>query len=290
MAEPWKKLGIIAGGGSLPLKIAESCQQRGAPFHILALSGYADDILKSFKPSWCGLGEVGKAIRVLKDHGCDAVVLAGNVTRPNFATLRPDWRGAKLLPKILSAATQGDGAMLDVLVATFASEGFYVVGADDVATALTVPAGALGMLGPDMRDLSDMRKAAAVVAALGPFDVGQGAVVRQGFVIAIEAAEGTDLMLGRCAPLIARLQGEEGNRSERRGVLLKCPKPEQERRVDLPTIGVRTVELAAEAGLAGIAVEASGGLVLDSGAVARCADARGLFVYGYTSHDLREGA
>ena len=283
----WEKLAILAGGGALPLRLAEACEARGAPFTVVRLAGYADDGLARFGGPECGIAEVGKAVRLLREAGCDALVMAGTVRRPNLARLTPDWRGAALLPKIVAAARRGDGALLDVLVETFEAEGFIVVGADEVSGALTAGPGPLGAVAPTDADRADIAKAAALVGALGPFDVGQGAVVRAGLVLAIEAAEGTDAMLDRCASLPPEVRGHEpGEAPARRGVLLKRPKPGQELRVDLPTIGAETVRRAAAADLAGIAIEADVALVLDRDAVIRAADEAGLFVYGFTGADL----
>lgn len=284
----WQKVGIIAGGGNLPVQLAQACETGGAAFHVIRLAGYADAEMEKFPGDEVGIAEFGKIIRRLKEAACDAVVMVGVVRRPNFSQLRPDWRGAALLPKVVKAARQGDGAMLNVLVDTLGAEGLMVVGAEEVAIPLTAPHGAIGEKEPLADDIDDMKKASRVVAALGPFDVGQGAVVRNGYVLAVEAAEGTDMMLRRCASLPPEQKGfEPGEAAGGRGVLLKRPKPGQERRVDLPTIGVRTVTLAAEAGLAGIAIEAGGALILDQAAVAAAADAADIFVYGFSPTDLK---
>lgn len=287
MNRRWQKVGIIAGGGDLPRRLAEGCESMDAPFHVIRLTGYADEDMAAFPGDDCAIGEIGKIIRILKKMECDSVVFAGLVNRPNFSKIRPDWRGAALLPRVLAAARKGDGAMLDVLVETFAAEGFLVVGAEEVAGVLRTSAGALGQHSPDVTALEDMQKAAALIEAIGPFDVGQGAVVRNGFVVAVEAAEGTDAMLRRAAPIIARLQGEGEDDLQRAGVLLKRPKPGQELRVDLPTIGQQTVELAAEAGLAGIAIAAGESIVLDAEETARRANDLGLFIYAYEASDLK---
>lgn len=284
MTRRWDKLGILAGGGTLPLRLAEACERRCAPFTLIRLSGYADDKTARFGGPECGIAEIGKAVRLLREARCDALVMAGVVRRPNLATLTPDWRGAALLPKVALAARRGDGALLDVLVETFEAEGFNVIGADEVSNALAADAGPVGTHSPTDDDRADMAKAASLVAALGPYDVGQGAIVRAGQVLAIEAAEGTDAMLDRCAALSAH---EPANAFPApRGVLLKRPKPGQELRVDLPTIGPETVRKAASAGLAGIAIEAGVALVIDRDAVAEAADKAGLFVYGYRAGEV----
>lgn len=273
----WRKLGVIAGGGALPVKIVEACRARGAPFHMIRLAGYADPALKTMPGDDCAIGEIGKMARVLRENACDAVVIAGIVRRPDFSALKVDLRGAALLPKVIAAAARGDGALLRVLVSEAEAEGLIVIGAEEAIAGLAAAAGAMGRVRPDAADFADIRKAAAVIAALGPYDVGQAAVAARGLVLAVEAAEGTDAMLERCAVLPEPLRG---------GVLVKRPKPGQERRVDLPTIGPETIERAETAGLKGVAVEAGGALVIDRDETVRRADAAGLFVYGFTEHEI----
>lgn len=284
----WTKLGIVAGGGNLPIRLARSCETTGRPYFVARLKGYTDPELAQFNGETIYIAEFGKMVRILKEQDCDAVVMAGIVTRPNFSQLKPDWRAAALLPKVVAAARKGDGALLNVLVEIFESEGFLVVGAEEVAGDLFAPHGAIGAVEPTERDFQDLAKAAEVVNALGSFDIGQAAVVRNGHVLAIEAAEGTDAMLQRCAALPEDMKGYEPEEEvSRRGILLKRPKPGQELRVDLPTIGIETVRGAEKAGLAGIAIEAEAGLIIDRDEVAAAADAAGIFVYGFSASDLQ---
>ena len=283
----WSKLGIIAGGGQLPVKLAQTCKDADLPFYVIRLRGFAGEELNQFNGEECGIAELGKLIRSLKAQNCDAIVMAGLVPRPNFSALKPDWRGAAMLPKAIAAARKGDGAILNVLVETFEAEGFLVIGAEEVAQELLAVSGAVGSIEPSERDWKDMKKASEVIRALGTFDIGQGAVVRNGLVLAIEAVEGTDAMLFRCAKLPSDIKGfEPGEEGQKIGVLLKKPKPGQELRVDLPTIGIETVKNVAQAGLAGIAVEADAALVMDKAAVANLADELGIFVYGYSNEQL----
>ncbi len=263
----------------MPRLLAEAA---GESF-VVSLAGVADAVYPAQSSAECGMAEAGKILRVLKDSNCDAVTLAGVVRRPDFSKLKPDWRGAALLPRVIAAAAKGDGAMLNVLVETLEAEGFLVVGADEVLASLAAPQGPFGALAPSEVHWADIRKAAAIVSALGPFDVGQAAVVASGFTLAIEAAEGTDGVLSRCAALPASARGGDG----RNGVLLKRPKPGQELRVDLPTIGAETITGAHAAGLAGVAVEAGLTLVIDRSAVTQAADRLGLFVYGFTPAELK---
>ena len=272
-----RKLGLIAGGGALPREVAEHCVNAGRPLYVLRLKGFADPEMDEFDGLEVGLAELGKSIKALKAENCQAICFAGVVDRPDFAALKPDLRGLAALPGAIAAARKGDDALLRFIVHEFEREGFAVEGAHEVVDDLTLPQGVLGQVAPREADQADIARALEVARAIGQLDVGQGAVVVHGLVLAVEAQEGTDAMLVRCAQLPSALRGAPEAPA---GVLAKAPKPIQERRVDLPTIGVATVRGAARAGLAGIVGEAGVLLVLDREAVIRTADELGLFIYG----------
>jgi DUF1009 family protein len=272
-----RKLGLIAGGGALPFTLARQCQAVGRPYFVVRLKGIADETMREFPGEDIGLAELGKCFKALKAAGCEAVCLAGVVKRPDWASLKPDLRGLKAITGAIVAARGGDDALLRFLVGEFESEGFILEGAHEIAADLTLGAGALGKVSPTADQLSDIHKAFEVAGEIGRMDIGQGAVVCDGLVLAVEAQEGTDAMLARCAGLPLELRG---NPSSPKGVIAKRPKPIQEQRVDLPAIGVETVEGAARAGLAGVVGEAGKVLVLDRAALTEAADRLGLFVYG----------
>jgi DUF1009 family protein len=283
MAGPANTLGIIAGGGELPLAIARANEADGRSVFVLALDGMAAAADVAVFPHACvSIGELGKAIRFLKDAGCSEVTLAGKVTRPEFSKLKVDVKGALALPKVIAAAAKGDDALLRALVGIIEDEGFRVLSSTDAAATLAAPLGPIGRLKPTPEQERDVRQAVKVVLTIGELDIGQAAVVCEGLVLAVEAAEGTDSMLQRVAGLPVALRGSADNR---KGVLVKAVKPEQERRVDLPVIGIRTVELAAAASLAGIAVQAGAALIVNRQRVAEEADRRGLFVLGFAPED-----
>lgn len=272
------QLGILAGLGDLPVQVAQAAIARGQGVYILRLKGFVEPKLADYAGEIVGIAEIGKIFKALRKAGCEDVCFAGIIKRPDFAALKPDLKGVSLLPKVLNAARKGDDALLRTLVETFESEGFRVIGADEAAGNLRADAGLIA--GPDTvaAHMEDLRKAAKIASESGRLDIGQGAIVCDGLVLCVEAQEGTDRMLRRCADLDAELLGTPTNR---RGVLVKRPKPIQERRIDLPAIGVRTVEGAAAAGLAGIGFEAHGALLLDEAAVRAKADELGLFLYGF---------
>lgn len=267
------KLGLLAGRGPLPRKLVEACQRSGRELFVIAFRNETDPAtVEGVAHAWVDLAAVGRTLRVLRDAGVGELVLLGPVGRPDFTALRPDWHGARLLPKVLKAARQGDDAIMKVVVDDLEQQGFRVVGAEQIMAELAPGGGPLGRHRPQERDLADIRRGVEVVAALGRLDIGQAVVVRNGYVLAVEAAEGTDAMLERCAGL-DRVDTDGG-------VLVKLPKPGQERRADLPTIGLPTVERCVRAGLNGIALEAGGALIDDRDDVVRLADEKGLFIFG----------
>jgi DUF1009 family protein len=270
-------LGIIAGGGELPLAIAESARSSGRDVFILALSG-ADEGLSQFPGEQAGIGELGKSLALLRKHGCDDVTFAGRVARPDWRALKLDARGAMALPKVAAAALKGDDALMRTMLGIFEKEGFRVVGTMEAAPNLIAAAGVYGRHAPNEQALEDIALARKVIHRLGELDIGQAAAVADGLVLAVEAAEGTDAMLERLPLLSKSLRGTLDNR---RGVLVKAPKPAQERRVDLPVIGVRTIELAAAGGLAGVAVEAGAALIMRKAKIVEAADRLGLFVMAF---------
>jgi UDP-2,3-diacylglucosamine hydrolase len=276
-----QKLGLIAGGGNLPVEIAEHCLRSGRPLFVIRLKGFAGADLEPYAGAEVGLAELGKCFKALKRAGCTAVCLAGQVNRPDFATLMPDLRGLAALPAAIAAARKGDDALLRMLVGEFEKEGFAVEGAHQVMDDLGLAAGPLGRLAPSPEQMADVRHAMDVARAIGRLDAGQAAVVCRGLVLALEAAEGTDALLARVADLPEALRGTP---DAPLGVLAKAPKPAQETRVDLPTIGPATVEAVARAGLAGIVGEAGHLLVLDREAVIALADDLGVFILGAEPH------
>jgi hypothetical protein len=281
----WRKLGIIAGGGDLPVALAEYCASTNASYFVARIEPYADVALASHPGAAHGLGAMGARMEALRAAGCDALVLIGQVPRQDPRMLKLDDVAISMLPALLAAAPQGDDALLRAVMAEHEKAGFTIIGAEQAMEHLLATPGVWGACAPSDGERGDIAKAAKIAAAVGALDIGQGVVVCDGVVLAVEAQEGTDAMLERVARLPEALRGLA---NARRGVLVKRPKPIQERRIDLPTIGVKTIQGAAAAGLAGVAVEAGGALAVRRDALVAAADAAGLFVYGFTSVEIGE--
>ena len=271
-------LGIIAGGGDLPIAVAESAVDAGRPVFVVALRGSADEAIARFPHEWAGIGEVGKTLKLLRDHQCTEITLVGRVARPRFSDLKVDAKGLMLLPKVVAAARRGDDALLRTLVSSFDAEGFRTVGVEQAAPGLLAQVGVYGRVQPFADAKDDIALGVKVVRALGALDIGPAAAVCDGLVLAVEAAEGTDAMITRVGTLPEAIRGTPAKRS---GVLVKALKPAQDKKTDLPVIGVATVRAVAAAGFAGIAIEAGRSLVINRRGVIEAADAAGIFVMAF---------
>ncbi|HEV2630442.1 MAG TPA: UDP-2,3-diacylglucosamine diphosphatase LpxI [Pseudolabrys sp.] len=269
-------LALVCGGGSLPLAVADHVSARGRRVLLFPLRDAADP--KDFagrEHHWIHVGQFGRVMRIARAQGCREIVLIGSLVRPSLWSRWPDWTTLKMLPRIVAAYRGGDNHLLSNVAKLVEQQGFTLRGAHEVAPEILAPRGALGRLRPSAGDEADIALALDYLATAGRFDIGQAAVVVNRHIVAVEAAEGTDGMLARVAALRA-----EGRIPAPKGVLVKAPKPQQDRRFDLPSIGPKTVEAAAGAGLAGVAVIAGETVVADPAALADAADRAGLFVIG----------
>lgn len=271
-------LAIVAGRGDLPRLIAEDCRARGEPYLVVSFPDTPLGWTAGHPHERHHFEKVGRLFAALRRAGVGRVVFAGGMDRPRLRVWRADARALTVAVRVLRLLGRGDDALLSGLAAIFEAEGFRLVGPADclAGLGLTVPAGVLGRHRPGERDRADLARARAILDALGPVDVGQAAVVARGVCLGIEAIEGTDALLARVAALPTAKRAHAPPPS---GLLLKMPKPGQDRRVDLPAIGPQTVAGAAAAGLAGLAIEAHGVQVLDRAATVAAADRAGLFLW-----------
>ncbi len=259
-------LAIIAGQGGLAAALVASLSERPM---ICALDGFAPEGLvvdQIFRVERLAL-----FLRLLEDQGITQVIFAGAVQRPRLDPALFDPQTAQMVPRLLAAMQAGDDATLRAVIAIFEEAGFEVVGVESIAPALLPRAGVLtGTVSGT--DETDATRAEAISAALGAVDVGQGCVVAQGLCLAVEALPGTDAMLKSIAEIPASLRPKGG-------LFYKAAKSGQDRRIDLPTIGVETIRLAAAAGLSGIAFQAGSVICLDLPQMITAAQANGLLLW-----------
>ena len=274
-------VGLIAGGGAMPFAVADCMRARGVQPVLFALKGACDpEAVARFRHHWISVGQVGRAIKLFRAENCRDLVFIGTLVRPALSEVRLDWGTVRVLGRVWAAFRGGDDHLLSGIGRILEQDGFRMVGIKDVAPDLLMPEGCLTRTAPDPNAAGDIARGREVLAALSPFDIGQAAVVIDGHVVGVEDIEGTDGLLAR----VARLRKEGRIRAKTmRGVLVKAPKRGQDLRFDLPTIGSRTIEGAAAAGLAGIAIIAGNTIVADPQAMIEAADAAGLFVTGLSA-------
>jgi DUF1009 family protein len=267
-------LAIVAGRGDLPRLLAEDCAARGRRYRVVVFDGLELSWLAPHPVLRAAYEKPGRLFADLRAAGCGEVTFAGGIARPRLSALRFDWKMLRLAPRLVGGIRSGDDSTLRLVAGIFEAEGFAVRAPQEILPDLVAPAGQLGRHAPSPADRRDADRAAAIVAALGAADVGQGAVVAGGICLGVESIQGTDALLDFVARTPAAV------RPGAPGVLFKAPKPGQDRRMDLPAIGPDTLKRAAAAGLAGVAVETGGVMILDHAAAVAAADAAGLFLWG----------
>jgi DUF1009 family protein len=271
-------VGVIAGGGAMPFAVADSLAARGLAPVLFALRGACDpDRVGRFRHHWISVGQLGRATKLFRSEGCRDLIFIGTLLRPALSEIRLDWGTIRVLGRVWAAFRGGDDHLLSGIGRILEQDGFRMVGIRDVAPDVLMPEGQIARATPDAAAAADIVKGREVLGALGPFDIGQAVVVIDGHVVAVEDIEGTDGLLARVARLreAGRIRAKSG-----RGVLVKAPKSGQDLRFDLPTVGAKTIEGVAKAGLAGIAVIAGHTIAADSQSMIEAADRAGLFVQG----------
>jgi hypothetical protein len=276
---PGARIGIVAGGGSLPVEVAVNAADLGYPPFVILMEGEVDRMaeLSRYEHESLALEGIGSLIPLLRRHRITHLVLAGEIKRrPRLLALRPSLGLLAVIPLVVIALARGDDGLLKVVARGLEARGIKVVGAHEIVPDLVAAEGILTKAAPRKSDWRDIEAGLAAAKAIGALDIGQAAVAVGGRTIALEGIEGTAGLLDRAK----LLRGHGRIAGKTRGVLVKCAKPGQELRADLPSIGLRTVEAAHAAGLAGIAVEAGRSLVLEGPATISSANALGLFIVG----------
>ena len=271
-------IGLIAAGGVVPFAVADSLIARGIHPVLFALKGVCDPVaVERFRHHWISVGQFGRAAKLFRAENCRDLVFIGTLVRPALSEIRLDWGTLRVIGRVWAAFRGGDDHLLSGIGRILEQDGFRMVGIKDVAPDMLMPEGCITLKSPDENVAADIARGRDVLRALSPFDIGQAAIVIDGHVVGVEDIEGTDGLLAR----VARLRREGRIRAKAaRGVLVKAPKSEQDLRFDLPTIGPRTIEGAAAAQLAGIAIVAGNTIVVEPQAMIEAADAAGLFVTG----------
>ena len=267
------KLGIIAGGGTMPRSLVNHCLDTGRAYCVVALIGHAEAVhLEGVKSlHWSSIGAAGKIIDILKREEVHDLVMVGPVKRPSLMAAMPDIRGLKFLIRAGRQAFGGDNSILSAIAGELEAEGFRVIGIDSLLQCLLTPPGVLTRVTPKNDVRHSIKVGLEEARDLGSKDIGQAVVIEGTNILAREDSGGTNDLIRRAGKL---------TRDKRKLILVKAKKPEQDRRVDLPTVGLETVQLAAEHGFSGIAIEAGQSLFVDKKRAIDAADAANIFIIG----------
>jgi DUF1009 family protein len=268
-----RKLAIIAGKGHLPRQLAAACQAQNLSYIIIAIQEQTESDWLCLHPhDWTSLGAVGKTLSLLRQHQATDVVLAGAIQRPSWLALKLDMTGAAWLARA-GLSVRGDDGLLHMITERLAEEGFRVRSAQEICgdTILAV-AGTWGRHAPDEAALKDIDLGQSVIQGIyGQLDIGQAVVVQEGLILGVEAIEGTDALIQRCGALKRPGPGP---------ILIKLTKPNQDTRVDLPTVGIATVQNLIANGYRGLAVETERTLVIDLPEMVQSANDAQVFLHG----------
>ncbi|MDQ7071051.1 MAG: UDP-2,3-diacylglucosamine diphosphatase LpxI [Rhodobacterales bacterium] len=263
------QLAILAGAGALPVEVLQARPDSVlVGFHGVAnaFAGVESGI-ETFR-----FEKLGELFSYLKEKSTSHVVFAGSMARPPLDPAQFDTVMRGLAPRLVAAMQGGDDSLLRLVIDIFQEQGFGVLGAHEILPDITAFAGHLAGAEPSERALLDAVRAADIVSALSPVDVGQGAVVENGVCLGIETVQGTDVMLAMVAQTLPKLRARSG------GVLIKAAKRGQDLRVDMPAIGPDTIAAVSAAGLAGIVIEAKRVIILEREKTLQAVENAGLFL------------
>jgi DUF1009 family protein len=264
-----QKVALIAGGGDLPARFLMACDAKGIEVFVVGFEGQTDPLIMVDRQHMMSrLGSAGKIIQTLRAHGIGDMVFIGSIRRPSFAELRPDLKTTAFFLKLGMKAI-GDDGLLQAVRKELEKDGFRLHGVQKFMQDSLSIEGPVGRNKPGKAEWAAINHGAMIAREIGRLDIGQSVIVQEGIVLGVEGAEGTDELIRRCARYRRKGHG---------AILVKAAKPQQDRDLDLPTIGPDTVQLCADCGMAGIAVEAGHSLIIDRATVGELADKHGMFV------------
>ncbi|MEQ9115469.1 MAG: UDP-2,3-diacylglucosamine diphosphatase LpxI [Rickettsiales bacterium] len=267
----FKRIGIISGGGLLPQIIINSALKQNTEPYVLGIEG-SIDYTPECNHLIANIGKVGKAFKFFKDNEITNICFAGKINRPAISQVKVDATGLKFLGKVgLNKLSGGDNHLLTQILKLFESNGFNVISPEKFAPEILAKKGVLTKTKPSKQDLADIESGSIILGDLSKHDIGQSIIIANKYVIGIEAAEGTD-------ELIKRINAYKKEKNY--GVLVKRPKSNQDTRIDLPTIGVETVQHAIDSNLNGIAIAANKTIIIDKDKVLAEANGNKIFIVG----------
>ena len=244
-------IGLILGETNFPIQILKKIKKKNLKYIIIDLTqGRFSKDSHSYNVS---LGQFGKIIKILKDNKCKKVLFAGKVKKPNFSKLRLDIKGIYYIPRIIKSSKLGDAAILKEIIKILKKEGIRTLSSLTFNPELTLKKGNYSKIKPNREDKADINKAITTLNRLGKYTFSQGVVVRNKKVVAIEGKSGTQKMLKRC----------KSKKFRNKGVLVKFPKRKQDLRIDLPTVGLKTLTECKSSRLKGIVLKSKRNVFLE---------------------------
>lgn len=272
--DPNQGIAIIAGSGDLPRLLAEDQRSLGSDYLVVSFVGQTQDWVSDHPSFSAQFEKAGALFDAIKSAGCDRVVFAGGMVRPRLNPLKFDKQFLKLATYLLPALKGGDDKTLGAVARAFQDQGLKIVPAEDLLDNLLAQGGCETKHHPSDADIADIERGFDILDVISSADIGQAAVISDGVCLGVETIGGTNFLLSTVSQLQPELRAQTPN-----GVLCKAPKRDQDRRYDLPTIGVETVVAAHRAGLSGIAVKHGGALIIDQVNTVQRADELGLFLW-----------
>ena len=265
-------IGVLAGNGALPKLISEYCLKNNIRSYYAFIDiepGFSlkqDHIVTS-------IGKVGAILNFFKKSQVTHIILAGGVTKPNFHKLKVDFKGGILLSLILKNKLLGDNSLLTTIITYLEKFNYQIISVDDLLPNLHLSVGHNNNVGFNKKLTSNIDFGVELINNLSPFDVGQSVIIQNNRVIAIEAVEGTDNMIKRAKNLI-------DDNPHTPAILVKLKKTSQDKRVDLPTIGIKTIKNLLDSKIKGIILDAQNTIVIDKEKVTKFAEDNNIFIYG----------
>ena len=245
-------IGLIFGDTSFPSEILKKIKKRRLKYLLIDLS--KSKRFKKDKNSYSvSVGQFGKIINILKQNNCKKVLFAGKVAKPKFSGLKLDLKGIYYISRIIRKSKKGDAAILKEIINILKQEKIRTINSLTFNPELTLKKGTYSKVKPNKEDKKDIKKAISTLSKLGKYTFSQGAVVRNNKVVSIEGKGGTEKMLNEC----------KSKKFKNIGVLVKFPKKKQDLRIDLPTVGLKTLKQCKAAGLKGIVLKSKQNVFLE---------------------------
>ena len=245
-------IGLIFGDTSFPIEILKKIKKKRLNYLIIDLSK-SKKFKKDRKSYSVSIGQFGKIISILKGNKCKKVLFAGKVSKPKFSNLKMDLKGIYYMPRIIKSSKIGDAAILKEIINILKEQSIKTISSLSFNPELSLKKGNYSKTKPNKEDKKDIIKAIRTLNKLGKYNYSQGTVVRNKKVVAIEGKGGTEKMLKKC----------NSKKFRNNGVLVKFPKKKQDLRIDLPTVGLKTLKHCRMAGLKGIVLKNKQNIFLD---------------------------